>query len=83
MIMLKRIGLVVVGLALIASLGACAKQAEPYGIPPGGPHFASWSHLQFSTRGGEKPRLTKQELQLAKSENWWGTPVRFTVDELE
>ena len=81
--MLKRIGWVVVGLALSAGLGACAKQAEQYGIPPGGPHFASFTHMGFSLQGGEKPRLTKQELQVAKAENWWGTPVRFTVDELE
>jgi hypothetical protein len=71
---------VVVGLALAGGLSACAKQ---YGIPPGGPHFASWDHLRYSTRGGEKPVLTKAEASAAKAENWWGTPIRYTVDELE
>ena len=77
--MLKKIGLVVGGLALSASLGACAQQ---YGIPPGGPHFASFTHMGYSLKG-EKPKLTKAEASTAKSENWWGTPVRYTVDELE
>jgi hypothetical protein len=77
--MLKKIGLVVGGLALIAGLGACAKE---YGIPPGGPHFASFTHMGYSLKG-EKPKLTKAEASTAKSENWWGTPVRYTVDELE
>jgi hypothetical protein len=77
--MLKKMGLVVVGLALSASLGACAQQ---YGIPPGGPHFASFTHMGYSL-GGEKPKLTKAEASTAKTEGWWGTPVRYTVDELE
>jgi hypothetical protein len=33
--------------------------------------------------GGEKPKLTKAEAGTAKTEGWWGTPVRYTVDELE
>ena len=77
--MLKKMCLVVVGLALSAGLGACAQQ---YGIPPGGPHFASFTHMGYSL-GGEKPKLTKAEASTAKAEGWWGTPVRYTVDDLE
>jgi len=77
--MLKKMGLVVVGLAVIAGLGACAQQ---YGIPPGGPHFASFTHMGYSLKG-EKPKLTKAEASTAKTEGWWGTPVRYTVDDLE
>ena len=80
--MLKKMGLVVVGLAVIAGLGACAKQYEQYGIPSGGPHFASFTHMGYSLKG-EKPKLTKAEASTAKTEGWWGTPVRYTVDELE
>jgi len=80
--MLKKIGLVVGGLALIASLGACAKQYEEYGIKQGGTHFASFTHMGYSLKG-EKPKLTKAEASTAKTEGWWGTPVRYTVDELE
>ena len=80
--MLKKMGLVVVGLALSASLGACAKQYEEYGIKQGGTHFASFTHMGYSL-GGEKPKLTKAEASTAKAEGWWGTPVRYMVDELE
>ena len=80
--MLKKIGLVVGGLALSASLGACAKQYEEYGIKQGGTHFASFTHMGYSLKG-EKPKLTKAEAGTAKTEGWWGTPVRYTVDELE
>jgi len=78
----EKVKLVLVGLALIASLGACAKEYQEYGIQQGGPHFASFKHMGYSL-GGEKPKLTKQELQVAKTEGWWGTPVRYTGDELE
>jgi len=77
--MLKKMGLMVVGLALTAGLGACSKE---YGIQPGGPHFASFTHMGYSLQG-EKPRLTKTEADVAKTEGWWGTPVQYTVDELE
>lgn len=76
----KRVGLVVLGLVLAAGLSACASK---YDIPPGGPHFASWSHLQYSTRGGEKPHITKAEANTAKTEGWWGTPIQYNIDELE
>jgi hypothetical protein len=76
----KKVGLVVLGLVLAAGLSACASK---YDIPQGGPHFASWGHLQYSTRGGEKPRLTKAEEKQAKAEGWWGTPIQYNIDELE
>jgi hypothetical protein len=76
----KKVGLVVVGFFLAAGLSACASK---YGIPEGGPHFASWDHLKYSTRGGEKPRLTKVEEKQAKAEGWWGTPIQYNIDELE
>lgn len=78
--MRKKVGFVVVGLFVAGGLSACASK---YDIPQGGPHFASWSHLQYSTRGGEKPPVTKQEMQLAKQEGWWGTPIQYSIDELE
>ncbi|MGH7351004.1 MAG: hypothetical protein ACREJJ_01370 [Candidatus Methylomirabilales bacterium] len=77
--MMKKIGFMIVGLVVIAGLGACSKEYE---IQPGGPHFATFTHMGYSLQG-EKPRLTKAELDQAKKEGWWGTPVRYTVDELE
>ena len=78
--MRKKVGLVVVGLMLAGGLSGCA---GGHGIPPGGPHFASWTHAQYSLRGEEKPALSKAEVNTAKAEGWWGTPIRYTVDELE
>ncbi|HET7853198.1 MAG: hypothetical protein L0Y78_01800 [candidate division NC10 bacterium] len=77
----KKIMLVLVGLALAGGLSACA--TEQYGIPPGGPQYASWSHLWYSNSTKDKPKLTKAEWQQAKDEKWWGTPIRYNVDELE
>lgn len=76
----KKVGLVIVALVLAGGLSACA---NTYGIPSGGPHFASWTHLQYSTRPGEKPALTQTEAKQARTEGWWGTPIVYTVDELE
>ncbi len=79
--MRKKVGLVVVGLMLAGGLVACTK--SPYGIPPGGPHFASGSHLAYSTRGGEKPQLSRAEFEKAQQEGWWGTAISYNIDELE
>lgn len=76
----KKVGLVIVALALAGGLSACATS---YGIPQGGPHFASWTHAKYSLRGGEKPALTRAEANQAKAEGWWGTAIVYTVDELE
>jgi hypothetical protein len=78
----KKVMVVLAGLALTVGLGACAKTYEQYGIKQGGTHFASFTHMGYSLKG-EKPKLTKAEANTAKTEGWWGTPVRYTVDELE
>ena len=78
--MRKKVGVALVGLALAGGLSACA---NPYGIPPGGPHFASGTPAAYSLRAGEKPPLTKSEFDQAKKEGWWGVPISYTVDELE
>ena len=79
--MRKKIGLVVIGVVLAGGIGACTK--NPYGIPPGGPHFASGSHLAYSVRGGDKPKLTRAEFDKAQKEAWWGTAIVYNIDELE
>lgn len=80
--MWRKVTLVIMGLAVAGGLSACAGAGQ-YGISPGGPHFASWTHAKYSVRGGEKPALTQGELKQAKAEGWWGTPIRYTIDELE
>lgn len=78
--MRKKVGVIIVGVALAGGLSACA---NTYGIPPGGPHFASWDHLTYSLFEGKKPPLTKAELEEAKKQGWWGIPIQYTIDELE
>ena len=78
--MRKQLGLLIAVVALVGGLSACAAD---YGIQPGGPHFASWTHAQYSLRGGEKPALSKEEVNQARTESWWGIPVRYTIDDLE
>lgn len=77
--MRTKVTLALIALALGGVLGACANT----GIPPGGPHFASWTHAKYSVRGEEKPPLTRPEFDQAKREEWWGIPVPYTIDELE
>lgn len=77
----KKFAVVLLGLSLAAGAAACT--SNPYGIPPGGPHFASGTHLAYSTRGGEKPRLTREEFELAEKQEWWGTTIAYNIDDLE
>lgn len=79
--MRKKLTVVLVGLALAGGTVACTK--NPYGIPPGGPHFASGKHMAYSLRGGEKPTLTRDEFDRAQKEGWWGTAIVYNIDELE
>lgn len=76
----KKVGLVVAGLALAGAISGCS---STYGIQPGGPHFASWTHAAYSLRAGEKPALKKAEMDEAEKDAWWGIPIRYSIDELE
>ena len=46
-------------------------------------HFASKDHLTFSMRNpeGATPRVTRADLEIARSQAWWGKAV--TVDQGE
>ena len=77
----RKIGLVVMAMALAGGLSACASR---YGIPDGGPHFKSWDHMRYSVWWvGEKPPLSREDLEKSKAEGWWGVPIRYTVDEVK
>ena len=79
--MRRKFTVFLVGLALVGGMAACTK--NPYGIPPGGPHFASGAHLAYSLRGGEKPKLTRKEFEESQQQGWWGTAITYNIDELE
>lgn len=79
--MRRNVGRMFMGLLLAAGLSACA---NTYGIPDGGPYFASWEHMKYSLFWeGKKPPLTTEGYKLAEEEGWWGIPVRYSSEELK
>ncbi len=49
----------------------------------GRPPLCLGSHLAYSTRGGEKPQLSRAEFEKAQQEGWWGTAISYNIAELE
>ena len=47
-------------------------------------HFASGDHFLFSMRNTEDstPRVTREDLGVAREQSWWGKPVTVTQDQL-
>ncbi len=47
-------------------------------------HFASGDHLFFSTRNaeGSAPRVTRQDIALARDQGWWGKPITVNVEQI-
>jgi hypothetical protein len=47
-------------------------------------HFASGDHLVFSVRNrsGTAPRVTRQDIAMARSEGWWGQPITVNQEQI-
>jgi hypothetical protein len=47
-------------------------------------HFASADHLFFSVRNrqGTAPRVTRQDIAMARSEGWWGQPITVGQEQI-
>ncbi len=47
-------------------------------------HFASYEHLTFSTRNteGSAPKVTRQDITLARDEGWWGKPITVSQEQI-
>lgn len=47
-------------------------------------HFASGDHIFFSLRNqsGEKPRVTRQDIAVARDEGWWGKPITVSQAQI-
>jgi hypothetical protein len=47
-------------------------------------HFASGEHLLFSIRNrdGEPPRVTREDVRMARAESWWGKPITVNTNEI-
>ncbi|HXG17222.1 MAG TPA: hypothetical protein VNK50_13300 [Calidithermus sp.] len=78
-----RVGLFLLAAALLALSGcATSEQWETWKSHP--THFASGSHLGFSLRNreGSQPRVTRQDIALARDEGWWGQPVTVSQEQI-
>ncbi|MGH7308245.1 MAG: hypothetical protein ACREK6_06085 [Candidatus Rokuibacteriota bacterium] len=73
---------VVLGAMLL--LGGCATGEEWERWKTGGAHFASTDHLYFSVRNsmGKAPKVTRQDIQAARAEGWWGAPVTVSQEQI-
>jgi hypothetical protein len=47
-------------------------------------HFASYQHMGFSVRNteGSAPKVTRQDIALARDEGWWGKPITVGQEQI-
>jgi hypothetical protein len=69
--------------ALLAASG-CASGDEWQTWREHPTHFASGDHLSFSTRNseGSAPRVTRQDIALARDQGWWGKPITVSQEQI-
>ena len=74
--------LLVVGALLAASGCASSDEWQTWKEHP--THFASGDHLFFSTRNaeGKAPRVTRQDIALARDQGWWGKPITVSQEQI-
>ena len=78
-----RLRLLLVGGALVAVTG-CATGEEWATWKDHPTHFASGDHMFFSVRNreGTQPRVTRQDITLARNEGWWGKPITVSQEQI-
>ena len=47
-------------------------------------HFALYEHMGFSVRNteGSTPKVTRQDIALARDEGWWGKPITVRQEQI-
>jgi hypothetical protein len=72
-----------VGALLLATAG-CATSEEWTTWKTHPTHFASGDHLFFSTRNreGSSPKVTREDIALARDQGWWGKPVTVSQEQI-
>ncbi|MGH7277858.1 MAG: hypothetical protein ACREJG_04145 [Candidatus Rokuibacteriota bacterium] len=78
-----RLPLVAIAAVLLAATG-CASSEEWTTWRQHPTHFASGEHLFFSTRNqaANAARVTRQDIQVARNEGWWGRPVTVSQEQI-
>ena len=79
----RNLRLLLVGSVLVAVAG-CATGEEWATWKSHPTHFASGEHLFFSARNteGSAPRVTRQDIALARDEGWWGKPITVSQEQI-
>ncbi|MCI0547138.1 MAG: hypothetical protein L0027_07615 [Candidatus Rokubacteria bacterium] len=82
--MLSRIGGIAMLSAVLGLTGACATSEEWNDWLSHPTHFASDQHLGFSLRNdvGGRPRVLRSDIELAKTQNWWGRIISVNPDQI-
>jgi hypothetical protein len=64
--------------------GACATSQEWSDWNQNKAHFASGQHASFSLRNRAASNLsvTRADVEAARTEGWWGTPVTVNSDQI-
>ena len=78
-----RLRLLLLGGLLVAVTG-CATGEEWATWKAHPTHFASGEHMFFSVRNseGSAPRVTRQDIALARDEGWWGKPITVSQEQI-
>jgi len=76
--------LVALGAAALVVFGSgCASSDEWATWKTHPTHFASGAHMGFSFRNRSgTPRVTRQDIALARDESWWGRPITVSQEEI-
>lgn len=79
----RMLAVVLLGGAVLAT-SACATSEEWAEWRKHPTHFSSSDHLWFSVRNreGTPPRVTRRDLDLARSETWWGKVITVTPEQI-
>jgi hypothetical protein len=74
--------LVIGAVSLVVSACATGEEWATWQQHP--THFASGDHLVFSVRnrGGTVPRVTRQDIAMARNEGWWGQPITVNQEQI-
>ena len=79
----NRLGLALVGTLLLTATG-CATSEEWATWRSHTAHFATGDHLAFSVRNrqGTGPRVTREDIQMAREQSWWGRPITVSQEQI-
>ena len=82
--MRKRVLAAMLLTGVVMTAGACATSEEWAEWKSHSSHFATGDHLFFSARNteGTPPRVTRRDLELARTEAWWGKTITVSPEQI-